>query len=248
MDLLDLTGRAEATHFWFRGFRRIVGPAVASAAAGRPGLRLIDCGCGTGANLALLSPHGRTFGFELTAWGSERAKATQHLPIVRADITRVPLPGDTFDIVTAFDVLQIVPDDRAAIAELARVMKPGGTLIVTVAAFTFLRADHGEVWKEARRYTPSTVRALVELAGLRVERISFMFALVFPLFLAARLAQRVLRPFREVRADRDIAVPSAPVNGVLTWLMNREAALASYVRMPIGSSLLVIARKVERRA
>lgn len=244
MDLLDLTGRAEATHFWFRGFRRIVGPVVARAAGGRPGLRLIDCGCGTGANLALLSPHGRTYGFELTAWGSEHAKATQHLPIVRADITRVPLEGDTFDIVTAFDVLQIVPDDRAAAAELARVLKPGGTLILTVAAFAFLRADHGEVWKEARRYTPSTVRALVESAGLRVERVSFMFAFVFPLLLAARLSQRLLRPLREAKADRDIAVPSAPVNGVLTWLMHREAEVARHVPMPIGSSLLVIARKV----
>ena len=68
-DLLELTGRVEATHFWFRGFRRFVAPVLEELAGGRRDLRLIDCGCGTGNNLALLKPYGRAFGFDLTPGG-----------------------------------------------------------------------------------------------------------------------------------------------------------------------------------
>lgn len=243
MDLLDLTTRAEARHFWFRGFREYVRPVLARAAAGRAGLRLIDCGCGTGDNLALLSPHGRAFGFDLTAFGAEQARAREGRPAVQADITRIPFASASFDVVASFDVLQCVPDDRAAVAEMARVLKPGGTMIVTVAALDMLSGDHAEVWHEVRRYTPERVTTLMAASGLRLERVSFMFASVFPLMLAVRLSQRLSRPYREVSKDSDITVPVAPVNAVLSWLVKAEATLARRVQMPIGSSLLVVATK-----
>ena len=243
MDLLDLTTRAESRHFWFQGFRDYVRPVLANAAASRPGLRLIDCGCGTGGNVALLAPHGRPFAFDLTQFGADHAHTTQRVPVARADITRMPFASAAFDVATSFDVLQCVSDDRAAVAEMARVLKPGGTLILTVAALKVLRGDHAEVWKEVRRYTPDTASALVASAGLRVERVSYMFATIFPLMLAVRLSQRLSRSYRQLRNDSDITVPVAPVNGVLTWMLKREAALARRFRMPIGSSLLVVAKK-----
>ena len=87
------------------------------------------------------------------------------------------------------------------------------------------------------------MRALVESAGLRVERVDFMFASIFPLMVAVRVMQRLTRPFRGLQRDTDITVPAAPVNSVLTWLLRVEAALARRLPMPIGSSLLVVARK-----
>lgn len=242
-DRLDLTGRAATTHFWFRGFRRFVAPVIAAGSAGRRGLRLIDCGCGTGSNVPLLAPHGRTFAFDLTAYGSQRARADTGVPAVRADITRIPFASATFDIATSFDVLQCVDGDTDAVAEMARIVKPGGLVILTLAAFEMLRGDHSEVWQEVRRYTPESARALIEGAGLRAERVSFLFASLFPLMLAARVYQRWLRPYRKLRPDTDISVPPAPVNAVLTWLVGGEAALAHRIPMPIGSSLLVVARK-----
>jgi SAM-dependent methyltransferase len=241
-DLLDLTGRAEATHFWFHGFRSFVTPVLAAEAAGRPDLRLIDCGCGTGSNLSLLAPHGRAFGFDLTSLGASRAAATG-VPTARGDITRIPFASNRFDLATSFDVLQCVPDDLPAIEEMARIVKPGGSVVLTLAALEVLRGDHAAVWNEARRYTPASARRLVEDAGLEVRQLTFLFASLFPLMLAVRTAQRLMQRFRAPRADSDIAVPAAPINAALTWLVRTEAAIARRVPMPIGSSLLVVARK-----
>jgi SAM-dependent methyltransferase len=245
-DLLDLTGRAEATHFWFHGFRSFVSPVLAAQAAGRRNLRLIDCGCGTGSNLSLLTPHGRAFGFDVTSFGAARAASTG-APAARADITRIPFASDSFDVATSFDVLQCVADDVPAIEEMARIVKPGGTVVLTLAALEALRGDHAAVWNEARRYTPASARRLVEEAGLEVRQLSFLFASLFPVMLAVRTGQRLMQRFRPPRADSDIAVPAAPINAVLTWLVRTEAAIARRVPMPIGSSLLVVATKPARR-
>ena len=241
-DLLEMTGRAEATHFWFRGFRAFVAPAIEEIAAGRRDLRLIDCGCGTGNNLSLLKPYGRVFGFDLTTEGAHRARRTER-PIVQANIERIPYQAEAFDIATSFDVLQSVPDDRAALREMARILKPGGHAILNVTAFEFMRADHAEVWNELRRYTPASAGRLIGDSGLQVVRISFLFASVFPMMLAARMWQKMLRPFRELEGDSDLEVPAEPLNTALTWLVEREAALSRRIPMPIGSSLLIVAKK-----
>jgi ubiquinone/menaquinone biosynthesis C-methylase UbiE len=240
--LLELTGRAEATHFWFRGFRRFVRPMLDEVAGGRRDLRMLDCGCGTGGNLELLRPYGRPMGFDLTDGGLDLARPRQ-LPIARADITRIPFLDNTFDLVTAFDVLQCVPDDARAVGEMMRVLKPGGAVIATVAAFDVLSGDHAAVWHEVRRYRPDNLGRLVADAGLTAHRIKFLFGSLFPLMLAVRVTQRLLRPYRALRPDTDIAVPSAPVNALLTGVVQAEAALSRLVPMPIGTSLLVVARK-----
>lgn len=240
--LLDLTRQAEARHFWFRGFRAFVTPAIAAAVNGRRNLRVLDCGCGTGSNLDLLRPYGRGFGFDLSAGGLEIARRIER-PLVRADATHIPFASERFDLVTCFDVLQCVPDDRGAIREMARVATRGGHVVLTLAAFDVLRGDHAEVWGEVRRYTPATARALAAEAGLVVERATFHFAATFPLMLAVRTAQRRLRRHRPLRDDTDIAVPSAPVNEALAALLAAEAAVSRVIPMPVGSSILLVARR-----
>ena len=100
-DLLELTARAEASHFWFRGFRQFVAPVLASIADGRPDLRLIDCGAGTGYNLSLLRPHGHVFAFDLAPTSLTKGRLLGR-PLVRADITRIPFRSGIFDVATSF--------------------------------------------------------------------------------------------------------------------------------------------------
>ena len=240
---LRLTALAEPTHFWFRGFRAYVVPVIREIAAGRHDLRMIDCGCGTGYNLeTLLRPYGQAFAFDVTPNAIERARASGR-PLVRADMERIPFRSGSFDLATSFDVMQSVPDDRKALREMSRVLRPGGYLVMNVTALDLLRGDHSDVWGEQRRYTRESGARLVEDAGLEVVRIAYLFASLVPLILAVRTAQRMLRPFRAPSGDSELAVPTAPVNAILSGLVRGEAALARRLPMPFGSSLLVVARK-----
>jgi len=242
-ELLELTAAAEPTHFWFNGFRAYVAPVIGQIADGRRDLRILDCGCGTGYNLrTLLAPYGRTFGFDLHLDAMRRARAGGR-PIVRANMERIPFAAATFDLATSFDVVQSVPDDRRALGEVARVLKPGAHAVLNVTALDFMRGDHSDVWGELRRYTPARIARLLADAGLEPVRITFLFASLLPLMLAVRMAQRVQRRWRAPRGDEDLAIPPAPINALLTGIVRGEAALARRLPMPFGSSLMVVARK-----
>jgi SAM-dependent methyltransferase len=241
--LLDLTRQAEANHFWYHGFRSYLLPVFAHAAAGRSRVRALDVGCGTGYNLGLLARHGSVVGLDLNERGLMLAREIGR-PLVRARTERLPFDDATFDLVTSFDMMQCIPTDREAVREMARVAKPGGVVVISMAALEILHGDHSEVWQEYRRYTRASARALAEQAGLRVERVTFMFAVLFPVLLVSRGVQRLTRRYREVRDDTDITIPPAPINALLSGLLRVEAALSRRVGMPVGSSLLVVARKM----
>lgn len=239
---LALTSRVEDRHFWFRGFRAFVRPALQAAVAGRQGARLLDCGCGTGYNLAMLADYGRPVGFDLTPAGLAFARG-RGFPLARASITHLPFRDASFDVLTSFDVIQIVPDDGAVLKEMARVLAPGGTAIVTAPAMAVLRGGHAAEWPEERRYSRTRMRRLAEAAGLRVERVTYLFASLFPLMLGVRTLRRLWEA-DSPGEDWEMHVPPAPVNAALTGLLRAEAALTSRVPLaPAGGSVLLVALK-----
>ena len=244
--LLDATFRAERDHFWFRGFRRFVSPLLAQASQGRSGLRVLDCGCGTGGNLRLLlPPYGQAWGFDVTRTGLTYARGSGLERVAQASVDAIPFPSAAFDIVTSFDVLYCLPEpvERAAVAEMWRVLTPGGAAIINVAAMAILRGNHSVLSAELRRYSRAGLRALLESAGFRVERMRYTHAALFPVMVTVRGMQRLVGLAPEDDALGDITVPPAPVNAALSAALALEAGLARVVPMPCGSSLLCLARK-----
>ncbi|MEW5982102.1 MAG: class I SAM-dependent methyltransferase [Acidobacteriota bacterium] len=243
--LLEATARAEDRHFWFRGFRRMVRPFIAQAVAHVCRPRLLDCGCGTGGNLRLLGDFGDATGFDLTWSGLAIARARGERRVVRASVDSVPFSDATFDGVTSFDVLYCLEAglERRAVAEMWRVLKPGGGLVVNVAAMPILHGDHSIVSAEVRRYTRQGLQGVLEEAGFAIERLTYTNAALFPLLLAVRTWQRVtgLSPADEALAE--ITVPLEPVNALLSGALWAESKVLRIASLPFGSSLLCLARK-----
>jgi len=242
--LLEATYAAEQSHFWYRGLRRFVQPLLEQATAGVTRPRLLDCGCGTGANLHMLSQYGEAAGFDLTWRGLEFARRHGVCRLAQASVTAVPFASSRFDVVTSFDVLYCLPDqaERMAIAEMGRLLRPGGALIVNVAALDMLRGDHSVLGGEVRRYTTRRLRTVLGQGGFDILRLTYTNAVLFPLLASVRLWQR-MRGVNKQTTQGDFFLPPAPVNAALSAALAVEAALLRGVNMPVGSSVLCLARK-----
>jgi len=243
--LLEATARAERDHFWFRGFRRFMEPLVARVADGRR-IDILDCGCGTGHNLTMLRRYGRAYGIDLTWAGLQYARSRGDKKVARATVAALPVADARFDLVTSFDVLYGLPDDveRAALAEMIRVLKPGGWAIVNVAAIPWLRGNHSVLGGELRRYRRRELCDKLAAAGFRVTRSTYTYFSIFPMVAAVRAKQRLSG---HVESDAEISVPAAPINAALSALLGVEAAALRIANMPIGSSVMAIAQKAELR-
>ena len=220
-------------------------PLVRQAVRGTTAPCILDCGCGTGANMALLGRSGRTFGFDLSEVGPRIAREAGRTAIARATVSAVPFPSATFDLVTSFDVLYSLgdEDEREAVAEMFRVLKPGGAAIINVAAMPMLTGDHSVLSREQRRYTRASLRTVLERAGFTIERLTYTNATLFVPLALVRTFHRWRGLSTEVEAQQEIAVPPRPVNAVLSALLRVESLWLRVADNPFGSSLLCLARR-----
>jgi SAM-dependent methyltransferase len=241
--MLAATAAAEDVHFWFRGLRRNA-RLMLNQAGVRPGLSLIlDCGAGTGRNLDWLSEFGPAFGVDLTPLALELGRQRGRR-LARGSVTALPFPSAVADLVTSFDVLYCMDDENEALtlSEMLRVLKPGGVALINSAALAFLRGSHSTLSSERRRYTPDRLRTSLRTAGFEVERVTFTNCVLFPPVLAVRSLQRLTGRAAEP-SDADLAVPPAPVNTFVDICLGLESQLLAIANMPIGTSVMAIARR-----
>ncbi len=242
--MLEATARAEERHFWFRALRRNARYLLDTALSGRaPGL-VVDCGAGTGRNLDWLATLGPAVGLELSTTGLRLGRRAGRR-LVRGSVTHLPFADECADVVTSFDVLYCLDDSatRLAVQEMRRILKPGGIALVNTAALDSLRGSHSALTNEVRRYSRRELASLLEGHGLTVERITFTNMATFPVVFAVRWTERISGRADQA-SDADLRVPAAPVNGAFNAALAAESALLRLVNLPIGTSLMCVARKV----
>jgi SAM-dependent methyltransferase len=232
----------EGRHWWFLGRRRLFLRLLEQRFPpdARP-IDVLDFGCGTGAFLEHLD----RFGTVSAVDADPSAVAFCHTR-GRSEVTLVP-PGaplpfrdGAFDLVTTLDVIEHVDDDVAALAELRRVLRPGGRLLVAVPAFMFLWGKQDEVSHHRRRYTAPTLRRALADAGFGVDRMSYFNMILFPPIAAVRLGRRLLR--RPGSAQSDFDLGPAALNRAFGAVFGAEADLVARRDLPFGVSLLAVAR------
>jgi SAM-dependent methyltransferase len=245
--MLEATAAAEDQHFWFRGLRRNAQRLLTTAlGSGRRVDRIVDCGAGTGRNLDWLRSFGPVVGIELSPVGLRVGRA-HHRPLVRGTVTQLPFRDAMADVVTSFDVIYCLDDasEQQAVREMSRVLKPGGVLLVNVAALEILRGSHSALTMERRRYNREKLRSVLAGAGFQIERMTFTNMATFPVTLAVRWVERVTGR-ADTASESDLRVPAAPINRAFDAALIVEHALMSVIDLPIGTSLMCVARKPGR--
>ncbi len=233
----------EEDYWWYRGLRTLLAELLARYTTPGTRPRILDAGCGTGANLKLLLEHGEAVGIDIAEEAIHFCQMRGIPPdrALLASILEIPFPGNFFDLAFSFDVICNIENDVSAFVELARVLRPGGRVIVQLPAYRFLWSAHDVAVGHKHRYTAENLANKVRQAGLVVERVTYLNVVLFPFEVMARLWRR--SEHVNGNGHSDLTPLPTSINDLLTHLFKTEMRLAPRVRFPYGLSLLLVARK-----
>jgi SAM-dependent methyltransferase len=228
-------------HWWYRGRRRIIRAELERLPLPRPA-RVLDAGCGSGRTLQELVPYGDVTGIELNQEAAELARSRGIGEVCIGRLEELPWTDQSFDLITCLDVIEHTPDDRPALAELHRVCRPGGWLLVTVPAYPSLWSLHDEANHHYRRYSRTSLRAAAVDTGWAVHRMSSFNSLLLAPAAAVRLAQRRFGTHNGY--SNDLAIGPAWLNDALEQPLALEAKwLAAGHTLAFGLSLMAVLRR-----
>lgn len=204
-------------------------------------INILDYGCGPGNMLDYLSKYGMVYGIDYSEKAIEFCRLRGYLNTLAEKTLPIKFPNNHFDIITSIDVLEHIEDDSAVIAELFRLLKPGGLLFVTVPAFQILWGAHDEIYGHKRRYLKKYIVKKFELNNMIVIKSTyFEFIFFFPLLFARTIKKIIL--WKNNKKDDFYPVPSI-INKFLTWMIFCEYYCIKYFNMPLGPTLLIVAQK-----
>ncbi|MBN1994659.1 MAG: methyltransferase domain-containing protein [Anaerolineae bacterium] len=242
----------EDSHWWFASRTRALNAVIEPLLPKTPDFRLLDVGCGAGNMIHHLSKYGRVKGLEIDARPVKVARQERGYDVDLFDVTQpMPFDDNSFDAVTALDVIEHNEDDMAILADSYRILKPGGHMIITVPAFMFLWSHNDDINAHVRRYTSDELKQKLAQTGFEVSRVTYNNFFVFPLAAALILLRRSSKAEPELASHHlseeeyqvEMEPASPPVNAVLTVVGQVEAGLIRYVNLPFGTSLIAVGQK-----
>lgn len=232
--------RVEQSHWWYTGRRKILADFVEAICRQvtdrRP--RILDVGCGTGANLLMLSQYGDAEGVDVSedALAFCRERGLDKVRLGAAE--ELPYEDGTFDLVTALDVVEHLDDDLAGLREMRRVLRPGGRVLLFVPTFMFLWGLQDDVSNHRRRYRLPELQRVLEQAGFEIERTTYANITFFLPILAMRQLMRLTG----IKADSENNINVSALNGVLGGVFGAEGWFLKRMNLPFGVSGLCVAR------
>ena len=237
--------RVERLHWFYRTKREIARYWLLKSYPLRKDSVLTDCGAGTGLFAYEMSDLCRVIAID----SEEEALNLAEQNLGKANVRRgscmaLPLEDSSVDCVTALDVLEHVEDDRRAVREFARVLKPGGIALVTVPAMQSLWSDWDEALHHYRRYGHTNLLQLFNTTAFTVTHWNYINVLALPMVLTARKLRRLFarKGHQKVTGRLEDKILPRSLDAALSMAF-RALACQTLIRFPAGVGLLLIAKR-----
>ncbi|MDD5342447.1 MAG: methyltransferase domain-containing protein [Patescibacteria group bacterium] len=231
----------ESSYWWHQGRRRIIELLLKKhiPKSSKP-VQILDLGCGTGINFEILQKFGIVKGIDSSPAALEFCKKRGFANVELADVEKLELPDNTYDLVTAFDLLEHLGNDEAVLRRIYRILKPGGLVFILAPAYQFLWSGHDEALHHKRRYLLSEMHRKLSRAGFQMKKRSYCITfLSLPMVL-----YRLVTSFGANRrpATSYVILPKW-LNSFFISLLHLEAYLLKKFNFPFGISILCLAKK-----
>ncbi len=245
----DTMRTVEDHHWWYDALRAYVVREVKRLVGRQASAHILDAGCGTGGTLDALRTanshgHWQLDGIDISPLAVEHTHARGFTEVVLASLDAMPFASASMDAVVSLDVLYHEQIDEAkSLAEIARVLRPGGYAVINLPAFDSLRGSHDDAVSGVRRYTAARLRVMLEQQGLRVEVLHYWNAwLFFPVLLWRQLS-RWCKQDALAATESDLGMLPHWLNTCVSFLTQLDMGVAKAFGLPFGTSVFAVARK-----
>ncbi len=238
-----IMNRVEDSHWWFVGRRLILESfledIVQSSKSKAQSPKILDVGCGTGANLEMLANFGEAQGVDVSDDALEFCK-TKGLKAHKGLAESLPFADESFDLVTALDVVEHLDDDVAGLKEMNRVLRKDGKTLIFVPAFMWLWGVQDDVSNHRIRYTKKQIVERLQKAGFEIERATYANITFF----APILGGRTLMKLAGIKPESENNVNVSALNSIFGKLFGAERFWLKRANFPFGVSIVVVAKKI----
>lgn len=223
----------ENKHWWFLAKRQFINSLLPH----KSNLNILDLGCGTGGTTLFLGGWGKVTGVENEETAILFLKK-RGVKYIKKSINNINFPQNKFDLICLLDVLyhQNIKNDFEVLGKTYSWLKKDGLLLITDSACPSLLSKHDKIMMARQRYSLTDLSQKVKKAHFTIEKKSYIFFLLFPLFFLSRLINKYLE-FPTVKQE------GAILNKIFLGICKVEAELLKYVNYPIGSSIIIMAKK-----